>query len=85
MLLPFLCMTGMPSVCGESPQGAQLPMNPKATPGVCFVRRRWKEGTAKPQPDGQKPDTKALMAKNPARNERRPEDDGFAVHRDPRV
>ena len=42
-----LCMTGMPSVCGESPQGAQLPTNPIATPKVYAVRRRREEGIAK--------------------------------------
>ena len=35
---PFLDgMTGIPFVCGESPQGAQLPVNPKATCKVHIV------------------------------------------------
>ena len=43
----FLSMTDMPSVCGESPQGAQLPTNSKATPKVYIVRYRREEGIAK--------------------------------------
>ena len=41
-------MTGMPSICGESPQGAQLPANPIATCKVCIVRYRREEAIAKP-------------------------------------
>ena len=58
----FYGMTGIPSVCGGSPQGAQLPTNPIATPKVCTVRYGREEGIAKSQPDEQKPNTKACIA-----------------------
>ena len=44
----FHGLTGMPSICGESPQGAQLPANPIATCKVCIVRYRREEAIAKP-------------------------------------
>ena len=40
-------MTGMPFVCGESPQGAQLAANPKATCKVHIVRCGREEAIAK--------------------------------------
>ena len=40
-------MTGMPFVCGESPQGAQLPANPIATCKVRIVRCGREEAIAK--------------------------------------
>ena len=55
-------MTGMPFVCGESPQGAQLPANPIATCKVRIVRCGREEAIAKSQPDEQKPNTKACIA-----------------------
>ena len=55
-------MTGMPSVCGESPHGAQLPTNPIVTPKVYTVRCGREEGIAKSWPDEQKSDIKALLA-----------------------
>ena len=46
--LPFFHgMTGMPFVCGESPQGAQLPANPIATCKVRIVRCGREEAIAK--------------------------------------
>ncbi|MBR0090939.1 MAG: polysaccharide biosynthesis protein, partial [Lachnospiraceae bacterium] len=42
----FFGMTGMPSVCGESPRGAWLPTNPIATPKAYTVRCRREEGMA---------------------------------------
>ena len=69
MGLRFFCMTGMPYICGESPQGTQLPTNPVATckfRAVTFGREEaiansWPDGQ-KPRPDGQKPNTKAYQA-----------------------
>lgn len=58
----FYSMMGMPSACDGSPQGAQLPTNPKATPKVYIARCRREEGIAKSQPDEQKPDIKAFAA-----------------------
>ena len=43
----FYGMTGMPFVCGESPQGAQLPANPIATCKVRIVRCGREEAIAK--------------------------------------
>lgn len=43
----FCGMTGMPFVCGESPQGAQLPANPIATCKVRIVRCGREEAIAK--------------------------------------
>ena len=47
MRQPLFGMTGMPFVCGESPQGAQLPANPKATCKVHIVRCGREEAIAK--------------------------------------
>ena len=58
----FECMTGMPFVCGESPQGAQLAANPKATCKVHIVRCGREEAIAKSWPDEQKPNNKACIA-----------------------
>ena len=57
-----ICMTGMPYICGESPQGTQLPTNPVATCKFRAVTFGREEAIANSWPDGQKPNTKAYQA-----------------------
>ena len=62
----FFCMTGMPYICGESPQGTQLPTNPIATCKfrvvTLVVTLGREEAITNSWPDEQKPDTKAYQA-----------------------
>ena len=58
----FFGMTGMSYICGESPQGTQLPTNPVATCKFRVVTLGREEAITNSWPDEQKPDTKAYQA-----------------------
>ena len=60
-LSPFVGMTGMLYICGESPHGAQLPTNPIATCKFQGVTLGREEAIANSWPDEQKPNTKAYQ------------------------